>query len=217
MNDDDVNYHTADEDSNQYRDDCTQLYGGDSQQATQAATQATQDDNENEQNLAVWGILKLRGGHEEYQLEHREVNGIRDSYTIGRKQKNDIVVPEGRVSSTHCRIYCDYESARLRVFLEDCSQNGTFVNSALYRIKKGERTELKSGDEIYLVNPKKTSEKDTYPTTFMFVNMRERNSGRRPISCAASGSNQNQQRAKHVEDDYIIGDELGQGMCGVVH
>ena len=108
MNDDDVNYHTADEDSNQYRDECTQLYGGDSQQATQAATQATQDDDENEQNLAVWGILKLRGGHEEYQLEHREVNGIRDSYTIGRKQKNDIVVPEGRVSSTHCRIYCDF-------------------------------------------------------------------------------------------------------------
>ena len=84
MNDDDHG-HDTDEDSNQYRDECTQLYGGESQQATQAATQTTEDADDNEQNLAVWGILKLKGTHLEYQLEHREVNGVKDSYTLGRK------------------------------------------------------------------------------------------------------------------------------------
>ena len=100
-----------------------------------------------------------------------------------------------------------------QVYIEDNSQNGTFINGALYKISRGERTELKSGDEIFLVNPRRDPS-STETASFLFINMRERLTVRRPISSASVGSTSHQ---IHIEDDYIIGDEIGSGMCGVVH
>ena len=82
---------------------------------------------------------------------------IRDTYTIGRKKTNDIRVDDSfkHISSVHCMIYIDYSQARLRIFLEDCSSNGTFVNSALNRLSHGQRVQLKSGDLICLNKPEK--------------------------------------------------------------
>ena len=59
------------------------------------------------------------------------------------------------ISSVHCMIYIDYSQARLRIFIEDCSSNGTFINSALNRLSHGQRVQLKSGDLICLNKPEK--------------------------------------------------------------
>lgn len=87
------------------------------------------------------------------------------------------------------------------------------------RIQAGERMELKSGDEIYLINPNKKSEAEAVTmNSFLFINMRERNSSRRPI--LAPGPTQASRggtRHCHIEDNYVIGDEIGSGMCGTVH
>jgi hypothetical protein len=107
----------TDEDSNQVKEEFTQAYC-DSQPTTHLNNNPDDKVKNNFQdaNLNIWGILRLRGGNrDEYKLLHRELNGIKDSYSIGRKKINDIVVPDKRISSAHCRIYCDYESARLKV------------------------------------------------------------------------------------------------------
>lgn len=159
----------TDDDSNHFRDECTQGYG-DSQQATQCSLDET-DESQEEPSLQIWGILRLRGGGcEEYKLSYREVDGVKDSYTIGRRKTNDITVPDKRVSSWHCRIYCDYNSARLKITIEDSSQNGTFINDSFTKLAHGESTELKSGDEIYLVNPRRDTASEV--ASFLFINMR---------------------------------------------
>lgn len=93
-------------------------------------------------------------------------------------------------------IYIDYSQARLRIFIEDCSSNGTFINSALNRLSHGQRVQLKSGDLICLNKPEKkvilthslillTDSSLTHlyqdnmvvynkSTSFTFINLRER-------------------------------------------
>ena len=113
-----VDGEIIDEDSILFRDDCTQMCVGDSQQATQQSQESASNGPDwpiQNTILNTWGTLRLRGDQQEYNLTHREVDGVRDSYTVGRR-RCDIVVKDKRVSSQHCRIYCDYESARLKVF-----------------------------------------------------------------------------------------------------
>jgi serine/threonine protein kinase len=186
-------------------------------------------------DVDVWGVLRRRGGNqEEFKMLHRMKDGKRDTYVLGRNVAScDITSAHKSVSSTHCRIYCDYTQARLRVFLEDSSGNGTFVNDSLTRLTRGERMELKSGDEIFLINPrilqsksssndahgdhpKKGAHNDVGSTSFTFVNIRERVAATREKSRAPSHS-QLAPCSRHVEDVYVIGDQIGSGMCGIVH
>ena len=173
----------------------------------------------------VWGSLRRRGGdQEETQLEHRNKDGKRDTYIIGRSRGADITVDDKRVSSQHCMVYCDYEEARLRVFVEDTSVNGTFVNDSLTRLHKGKRLELKTGDEIFLINPRNLELELNGPdkrTSFLYVNLRDRLFVQRTIA-PSRGSTEKEtknscNKPKHVEDFYVIGDQLGSGMCGLVH
>jgi len=178
-------------------------------------------------DVDVWGVVRRRGGNqEEFKMLHRLKDGKRDTYVLGRNMEScDITAAHKSVSSTHCRIYCDYTQARLRVFLEDSSVNGTFVNDSLTRLTRGERMELKSGDEIFLINPRLLQSKrsDSHAdhnavgsTSFTFVNIRERVAATREKSRAPS-STQQAPCARHVEDVYVIGDQIGSGMCGTVH
>lgn len=172
----------------------------------------------------IWGSLRRRGGdQEEIQLEHRSKDGKRDTYIIGRSRGADIAVDDKRVSSSHCMIYCDYEEARLRVFVEDTSVNGTYVNDSLTRLHKGKRLELKTGDEIFLINPRNLQLESNGPdkcTSFLYVNLRDRLFVHRTIAPSRAQSNEVNTKgdvSKHVEDFYVIGDQLGSGMCGQVH
>lgn len=175
----------------------------------------------------VWGSLRRKGGdQEEFRLEHRTIDGKRDTYVIGRSKGADITVEDKRVSSQHCKVYCDYAEARLRVFVEDSSVNGTFVNDSLTRLHKGKRLELKTGDQIYLINPRSVDlNNGTHDncTSFLYVNLRDRLLVQRTIGSALEGHANDVSIAssassnRHVEDFYVIGDQLGSGMCGQVH
>lgn len=211
----------------------------------------------------IWGLLRRLGGdHEEFELCHRVKDLKRDTYTLGRSSKCDITVADTWVSTNHCSIYCDYTQAKLRIFIEDSSANGTFINDSLTRLRKGERMELKSGDQIFLLNPRKVETEDKNFATFTYTNLRERLVAVREISVAPSrmptvsqqlqpmqkqspaqpiqslhgsaaapamdsqqaslhsslSSSQSSQRyALHIEDKYIIGDQIGSGMSGQVY
>jgi hypothetical protein len=192
----------------------------------------------------VWGLLRRRGTQEEYRLVHREKDGKKDTYVLGRSKACDILVDDRRVSSKHCSIYCDYSQARMRVMIEDSSANGTYINDSLMKLTR-ERLTLKSGDEIFLMNPRNLEHNPSDPEismcSFMFINYRDRLIvERRPTTAGVSiepnlpqqlpsqpASQQSQAQSqsisqtlrqqRHVEDYYIIGDQIGSGMCGQVH
>ena len=162
--------------------------------------------NSNELLNQTWATLRRKGGkQEEFRLNYRIINNIKDSYTLGRSRGCDIHVDHKCVSSRHCTIYCDYTQARMRVFIEDNSVNGTFINDALTKISRGERMELRSGDEIYLINPRNNSESpvgtstsapnpgqpgsDNSVASFIFVNIRDRIAANREITVAPKHPN----------------------------
>jgi hypothetical protein len=174
----------------------------------------------------LWGMLRRKGIDQEYKLIHRIKDGRKDLYTIGRQKKCDIIINDQRVSSIHCLIYCDYLDERLTMFVSDCSANGTYVNNSLIRLSSGERTELKSGDEIFLMNPRYISTAEGL-VSFIFVNMRERLFVPRVVDVAPlthhhltsdfQSTESIDSNQKRIEDIYVIGNGIGHGMCGQVH
>ncbi|KAJ2713138.1 serine/threonine protein kinase [Coemansia spiralis] len=84
----------------------------------------------------------------------------RFGYHIGRHKACDIRIQNAHISNRHCLIYriddeggdssvgAD-EGGHSRVYLEDTSSNGTFVNGQ--RVGKSASVELRDGDEIQLV------------------------------------------------------------------
>lgn len=187
----------------------------------------------------TWGMLRriVNGVQKDIALDHRIKNEQRDTYFIGRSRSCDITVEDKRVSSSHCKIYCDYSEVRLRVFVEDNSANGTFVNNSLTRITKGNRLELKSADEIFLINPRNMQSPADRIAAFTFINMRERLVANREIESAVNATAQasadkgatnaskvvsrsttnSSGHYPHIEDHYIIGEQLGSGMSGQVY
>lgn len=180
-----------------------------------------------------WGLLQCKANDnlrsnniiekQEY-LEYRIKDGFKDTYCIGRDTNRcDIVVADNRVSSIHCKIYCDYSDiSKVKIFIQDSSANGIYINNANYHYK-GQSIELKSGDVIYLVHPKNSSNiassNSSLATQFTFINNIERlldNRERRPnLSLQPVETRVNNFR-RRVEDYYIIGDRLGSGVSGEV-
>lgn len=173
----------------------------------------------------IWGQLKRKGvSQDDISLIHRVQDGRRDTYLIGRSKGADVIIEDIRVSLSHCLIYCDYSQSRLRMFIEDCSANGTYVNDSLIRLTKGERMELKSGYEIFLVNPRNLDPLTLNMVAFTFINIRERLLAQREVQPGLLPNNNKNQNLKwvddripHIEDSYIIGDQIGSGMCGQVY
>ena len=74
--------------------------------------------------------------HAHIPLSPPTANGLANVYTIGRGRSCDIRLEDARISATHCRIYCQETpeaGGRLvrRVYVEDMSSNGTFVNGTV--------------------------------------------------------------------------------------
>jgi hypothetical protein len=108
-------------------------------------------------------------GEHEYSLVSTK------EYMIGRSRKSDIRIghnaPMPYISSQHCRIYHtiqwpdglgpggayvssndgEEQQPRLQAWLEDLSQNGTFINGAL--VGRNKQQALKEGDKIEMVFP----------------------------------------------------------------
>lgn len=77
-----------------------------------------------------------------------------------------------------------------------CSQNGTYINDANTRLRKGEKYELKSGDELFLINPRKIGSDSEFH--FIFVNKRERDITQRAVLAAHSSS----EGSERTDDSY---------------
>lgn len=168
-------------------------------------------------DVHIWGVLRRIGVDKEWKLAHRVKDNRRDVYSIGRNPDCDIVIPDSRVSPIHCLIFCDYSDESLTMCISDCSETGTFVNDALYRVTKGERTELKSGDEIFLMNPRFVDDAQGL-VSFIFINMRDRLLARKKITDGNSNPNTHStDYRRRIEDLYVVGDQIGSGMCGQVH
>ena len=247
-----VHYHSINSDDqvnsrdayqNSYDNHCTQLtqqptFETFENEETNLCVSSPRAREQEDQHREEWGLLRRRDGKEEIKLLYRTKDGRRDTYSIGRSSKCDVAVKEDKtVSATHCIVYCDYLQARLRVFVEDSSANGTFVNDSLTRLTKGQRLELKSGDEILLHNPRSNFHKSgregsheendachnelIAKSSFMFINLRDRVVGQRQVAMAPFSNPKKISPEKamkaHVEDYYIIGDQIGSGMCGTVH
>lgn len=79
-----------------------------------------------------------------------------DSYTLGRAEDCDIILSRNEmqekwlntISKVHFRIYreCINNSNETLIFLEDKSQNGTFVNKV--KVGRGNRVILENNSEI---------------------------------------------------------------------
>ncbi|TPX69660.1 hypothetical protein SpCBS45565_g02323 [Spizellomyces sp. 'palustris'] len=87
----------------------------------------------------VWATLSSQEG------PSRVIKMFRDSISFGRREDNDIVLGDPRVSGTHCKIARE----RGHVLLHDTSANGVRVNGIL--VGKGNSTELGQGDVLTLV------------------------------------------------------------------
>ena len=65
------------------------------------------------------------GGGKVVELKSRELrNGVLNEYVLGRGERADWKLDEPRVSSRHCRIFCErsenaFGGAELLVFVED--------------------------------------------------------------------------------------------------
>eukprot|EP00752_Nemacystus_decipiens_P011211 g9962.t1 len=109
---------------------------------------------------APWGrLMRLSGGSavplmpRPEQAQGRALNEV----TLGRGRMCEVVVADQRISSKHCRIYCEAVSGHLggtEVYVEDMSANGTWINQDM-KLVRGQRRLLHSGDEISLLNPYK--------------------------------------------------------------
>lgn len=168
---------------------------------------------------SLWGrlISKTPGDGSIYDLGHPprgEGEETKLSYSIGRHISCDIRVRDNRVSKEHCRIFAAYPQGRLRVFIEDSSANGTIVNETL-RLRRGEKLELTSGDSLSLCA-------DRTIACFIFVNLSQQLASLRAVSLfshleRAPTSTAKSGLLRRIEDDYIVGDQLGYGQSGRVH
>ncbi|CAN0024423.1 unnamed protein product [Ectocarpus sp. 12 AP-2014] len=105
-----------------------------------------------------WGrLMRLSGGAaislmpRPEQTQGRALNEV----TLGRGKMCEVQVADRRISSKHCRIYCEHPSGHLggiEVYVEDMSANGTWINQRM-KLVRGQRRLLHSGDEISLLNP----------------------------------------------------------------
>ena len=180
---------------------------------TPPATTRREVESEIEPSM-LWGklISKKPGDSSVYDLGQSDAGTTKHCYVLGRHASCDIRVRDNRVSNEHCRIFASYTQGRLKVFLEDCSANGTTVNETL-RLSRGERMELSSGDSVNLCADKSVA-------CFIFINLSERLASLRPVSLFSHlerGSGSAVKTIRRIEDDYIVGDLLGCGQSGRVH
>jgi pSer/pThr/pTyr-binding forkhead associated (FHA) protein len=94
------------------------------QQYTQTQTQSEPTSSASAEE-PVWGILQPVEAAS--QLTRVEFQRGRPAYTIGRGERNDVVVADRKVSGVHCRIWTDTEEV---VRIEDLSTNGELAPTA---------------------------------------------------------------------------------------
>mmetsp|Transcript_37768 Transcript_37768/g.61782 ORF Transcript_37768/g.61782 Transcript_37768/m.61782 type:complete len:655 (+) Transcript_37768:395-2359(+) len=152
-----------------------------------------------------------------------------NQYFLGRGTKSDFTSSDKRVSNVHCSIYCTRsgEGGRaLEVWLEDSSVNGTWLNGGQRRLRKGERHQLQTGDEICLINPNPSNhnmdfakaEQDIKMNSLTFTHLAARSLAQRTkaktLFRTKTGS---VDRTRRLTDLYDKREMLGTGTSGKVY
>ncbi|KAI7906368.1 kinase-like domain-containing protein [Cokeromyces recurvatus] len=150
----------------------------------------------------AWAFLQsLNPKYKSKYLERREHTQGRPGYLLGRRSDSDIRFDQIEISKRHCLIYMETgangRAKGIRIFLEDLSFNGTFVNGELVGVKK--RVLLRNGDEIQLYKRNAYAEDDLRQKFFRILFP-------------------SQYEANTCEHEYKIGRLLGRGnFAGVYH
>ena len=80
-----------------------------------------------------------------------------DSFTVGRKEYNNLSINNHKISSTHCIISREKEAdGTYGYFIDDVSSNGTFHNGN--KMGKQNRNFLIDGDTIEILTKSQVSE-----------------------------------------------------------
>ncbi|KAL9558113.1 hypothetical protein MBANPS3_001062 [Mucor bainieri] len=116
-------------------------------------------------NGDAWAFLQALNPRypNKYLVKKKGDGQERAGYLLGRKKDADIHFDQNEISKKHCLIYMETGSTGkakgIRIFLEDFSFNGTYVNGNLIGHKN--RVMLRNKDEIQLYQRKSYSESDS--------------------------------------------------------
>lgn len=87
------------------------------------------------------------------RLQPHDLKASDECVTIGRSGNCDLVLPDQRCSSSHCRLWVSREESKFVFEVEDLSTNGTYVNDSA--VGKGNKVTVQHGDDIVLLHEKK--------------------------------------------------------------
>ncbi len=152
----------------------------------------------NELNGKPWGKLSS------FNIDYDNVSLIKNEYSLGRQQSNDIKISDIRLSGVHCKISKDDEN---NFWIEDLSSNGTFLENEV--IGKGKKRKIVSGDKIYLLHPSKVEQDEIMGYVFSSV--------KRPEDTLLKRQREDNQKAieegkKLHEKNLRFQEELGEEM-----
>ncbi|XP_076283296.1 ovarian-specific serine/threonine-protein kinase Lok [Lasioglossum baleicum] len=159
-------------------------------------TQSQSQQLSQEKTTTVWGRLCP------IKLSFKTMELTKDVYTLGRSESCDICVTKNDLkpkwvsvmSKVHFRITREYigdNSSDAIVYLEDLSQNGTFVNKQ--KVGRGNKVVLESNDIISLAQP--------IVTVYVFM---------------STGAFESNDLPPDLRSRYAVSRKLGSGACGEV-
>ena len=97
-------------------------------------------------NTDIWARLVST------QPSYPNVDIVKNEVLFGRRDDVDVIVKDGAISSTHCRLWREAKTddedqpSVGNVYLEDLSTNGTFIKDV--RVGKGNTVPITSGTEV---------------------------------------------------------------------
>ncbi|CAD8179934.1 unnamed protein product [Paramecium octaurelia] len=109
--------------------------------------------------------------------------------TIGRMPTNKIIIPDNRLSGTHCNL--KWDAANNIAQLQDLSTNGTFIGDQ--KIGKNNEIIVKNGDEIFILHKSKVPISDIIGFTLIIQQVKE-------VKVAAQLDEQQQKKLQMMEE-----------------
>eukprot|EP00743_Colponemidia_sp_Colp-15_P003926 GILK01004235.1.p1 GENE.GILK01004235.1~~GILK01004235.1.p1 ORF type:complete len:509 (+),score=97.03 GILK01004235.1:43-1527(+) len=149
-----------------------------------------------EKLVCVWGKL--------VSLNQKNVDSIElvhDAMSIGRKEENDTVLTDPRVSGFHCCVRRETQDGGVTYTLEDLSSNGTFLNGT--KVGRGKKVCIRAGDEIMILPEDRVGKEGLIAFAFKLTG--EDESSCEPPTKKAKISKSNQDFVQALSDDLMCG------------
>jgi pSer/pThr/pTyr-binding forkhead associated (FHA) protein len=135
---------------------------------------------------------------------HPNIYITADTHTFGRVDKNNTVISDKRLSSTHCTLSREKkENGEYTYYVHDTSSNGTYINNI--KIGKGIKKEIQNNDYIQLLSSKMVPPQDVIAYVFSLSGTTQ---GKRKQS-----QENNYTDSKRQKIDSSISDEMKCCIC----